>query len=37
MELRPENLSSASQSLWSGSFFDLSGFKQHQEYINFPD
>lgn len=33
----PEGISAASQSLWQGSFFDLSGFKQHQEYIAMPE
>lgn len=35
--MRPEAISAASQSIRTGSFFDLSGFKQHQEYHALPD
>lgn len=34
---RPEAIGAASQSLWQGQFFDLSGFKQKAEYNSLPD
>lgn len=34
---RPEQISALSQGLRSGAFFDLSGFKQHQDYIEFSE
>lgn len=36
-ELRPESIGALSQSMRTGGFFDLSGFKQHQDYLSFPE